>query len=201
MGLSFFLPMKHDIATKLNIELHQEIVSERQVVYILVEARKLLEQQESLRHFRAFKLCCDWAVHPKLWGPDSQMILKYFDAYETEHQKSGVTVAEFQLQPLHDFMTYRRFRAEFIEALSPHDVEVDRLSSDAFWQSFIQHYTAVIQDCPLEAINNNTQLVSHVTGLAWPKEMADAMYPGKRVIQWNWILKNNTQRKLVCALV
>jgi hypothetical protein len=193
--------MKLDIISKLNIELDHEIVSERQVVYVLVEARKLLEQQDTLRKFRAFKLCSDWAVHPKLTGTDSQMILRHFDAYETEHQNSGVTVAEFRLEPLHDFMTYKRFRAEFIEALSPHGVEVGRLSSNAFWQSFIQHYTSVIQDCPLEAIGNNTQLVSHVSGLAWPKETADAIYPGKRVIQWNWTLKNSTQRKLVCALV
>ena len=154
--------MQHDIITKLGIELDQEIVSERQVVYILVEARKLLEQQKTLDQFRAFKLCSDWAVHPKLRGPDAQMILKQFDDYETEHQKSGVAVAEFQLKPLHDFMTYARFRAEFVEALSPHGVEVGPLLSDAFWQPFIQHYTSVIQDCPLEAIDNNTQLVSHV---------------------------------------
>jgi len=193
--------MKHDITSKLHFELDQEIVSERQVVYILVEARKLLEQQKTLGQFRAFKLSCDWAVHPKLRGPDSQMILRHFDAYETEHQNSGVTVAEFQLEPLHDFMTYTRFRAEFIEALSPHRVEVSRLSSNAFWQPFIQHYTSVIQDCPLEAIDNNTQLVSHVWGIAWPREKAEAIYPGKRVIQWNWMLKNSTKRKLVCALV
>ena len=200
-GLSFSPHMKHDITDKLNIELDQEITSERQVVYILVEARKLLEQQNTLGQFRAFKLCSDWAVHPKLQGPDAQMILRHFDAYETEHQNSGTTVAEFQLKPLHDFMTYTTFRAEFIEALSPHGVEVGRLASDAFWQHFIQHYTSVIQDCPLEAIGNNTQLVSHVWGLAWPAAKANAIYPGKRVIQWNWMLKNTSQRKLVCALV
>ena len=182
--------MKQDITAKLNLELDREILSESQVVYILVEARKLLEQQNTLGNFRAFKLCCDWAVHPKLRGPDAQIVLKHFDAYETEYQNSGITMAEFRLEPLHGFMSYTRFRAEFIEALSPYHIKVDRLASDAFWRSFIQHYTSVIQDCPLEAVNNNTQLVSHVSGLPWPKEMADAMYPGKRVIQWNWTLKN-----------
>ena len=58
--------MKEDIASKLNHELDQEIVSERQVVYILIEARKLLEQQKTLDNFRGFKLCGDWAVHPKI---------------------------------------------------------------------------------------------------------------------------------------
>ncbi len=51
----------------------REIRSERQVVYILVEARKLLEQQGTLESFRGFKLCGDWAVRPKLRGPDAQM--------------------------------------------------------------------------------------------------------------------------------
>jgi hypothetical protein len=193
--------MKQDIAEKLNVELGEEIVSEKQVVYILVEARKLLEQQGNLANFRAFKLCCDWAVHPKLRGPDSQTVLSYFDAYEAEYQTSGITMAEFQLAPLHDFMSHARFRGEFIEVLSPHDVKVDRLASNAFWQSFIQHYTAVIEDCPLEAIGTNIQLVSHVSGTSWPKEKADAIFPGKRVIQWNWTLKNSLTRKFVCALI
>ncbi len=124
--------MKDDIVAKLNRELDEEIVSERQVVYILVEARKLLEQQRTLDSFRAFKLCGDWAVHPKLRGPDSQLVLKYFDAYEAEYQNSGVTMAEFQLEPLHDFVSYRRFRVEFMQALAPYDVNVDRLASDTF---------------------------------------------------------------------
>jgi hypothetical protein len=201
MGIPCVFDMKNDIVAKLNRELDEEIVTDRQVVYILVEARKLLEQQQTLDSFRAFKLCGDWAVHPKLRGPDSQLVLGYFDAYESEFQNSGATMAEFQLAPLHDFVSHRRFRADFIEALAPHGVNVDRLASDTFWRAFIQHYSSVIQDCPLEAIDNNTQLVSHVSGSAWPREMADAIHPGKRVIQWNWTLKNRIERKHVCALI
>ena len=60
--------MKAHIAAKLSRELEDEIVSERQVVYILVETRKLLEQQATLGHYRNLKLCADWAVHPRLQG-------------------------------------------------------------------------------------------------------------------------------------
>jgi hypothetical protein len=200
-GVIIAFEMKEDIVAKLNRELGHEIVSERQVVYILVEARKLLEQQETLDNFRSFKLCSDWAVHPKLRGPDAQAVLRHFDAYETEYRRTGVTMAEYQLVPLRDFMSHERFRSEFIEALSPHDIAVDRLAFDAFWRPFIQHYTSVIQDCPLEAVDNNTQLVTHVSALAWPSKQAEAAYPGKRVIQWNWTLKDSTRRKLVCALI
>ena len=194
--------MKNDIVAKLNREFEAEIQSERQVVYILVETRKLLEQQNTLRDFGALRLCSDWAVHPKLDRSDAQAVLQHFDAYEIEYQKSGATVTEFQCEPLNDFMTLKGFRAKFIEALSPYGINVDRLASDAFWQPFIQHYMAVIQDCPLEAKENNTQLVTHVSGIAWPTEQADALFPGKCVIQWNWKLRSGAERdKTVCALI
>ncbi|MGA2877035.1 MAG: hypothetical protein ABSE82_16075 [Nitrososphaerales archaeon] len=194
--------MKNDIAEKLNREFAQDIVSERQVVYILVEARKLLEQQVTLKTFPAFSLCSDWAVHPKLNRANAQFVLRHFDAYETEYRKSGVTVAESKLQPLLDFMSHKKFREEFIGAIGPHGVRVDRLASDEFWRAFIQNYSAVVQDCPLEAQANTTQFVNNVTCLAWPKEQADALYPGRHVVQWNWNLKSGAPKeKLVCTLI
>jgi len=129
-------------------------------------------------------------------------VLKHFDAYEIEYQNSGISMAEFSLEPLHDFVSQKRFRTELIEALSRYGVETNTVAQDKFWQCFIQYYMSVIQDCPLEAKNDKTQLVSQVTALSWPKEMADAIYPGKRVIQWNWSLKSGTERKqIVCALI
>jgi hypothetical protein len=101
---------------------------------------------------------------------------EYF--YEIEYQKSGITIAEFPLEPLHDFMSYKTFRAELIEALTPYGVETDRFSSDMFWRSFIHYYSSVIQDCPLDAIDNNIRLVTHVSGQAWPMEMAQTIYRG-----------------------
>jgi len=194
--------MKDDIINKLNQEFAERITSERQVVYILVEIRKLLEQQNTLQSFRALRLCSNWAVHPKLNHSDAQLILGYFDAYELEFRKSGISMADFRLEPLHNFASYEGFRAELVQALAPQGVNVGMLQNDDYWQSFIQHYAAVIQDCPLEAKENNTQLVSHVLCRAWPKEHADAIYPGKRVIQWNWKLKSGTERdQIVCALI
>lgn len=191
-----------DIVAKLNQEFDAEIVTERQVVYILVEARKLLEQQDTLDNFQAFKLCSDWAVHPKLNRSSAQVVLGYFDAYESEYRKSGVTIAESKLQPLIDFMSHKRFREQFIQGVEAHYVRVDRLASDEYWRAFIQHYSAVVQDCPLEARTNTTQFVNHVTCLAWPKDRADALYPGKYVVQWNWNLKSGAPKeKLVCALI
>jgi hypothetical protein len=60
----------------------------------------------------------------------------------------------------------------------------------------------VVQDCPLEVRANTAQYVNHVTCLAWSTEQANALYPGKHVVQWNWNLKNGApQEKLVYALI
>jgi hypothetical protein len=193
--------MRGDIVEKLNCELNEPIREERQVVYILVEARKLLEQQGTLENFRGLKLCSDWAVHPKLRGPDAQQILAFFNAYEAEYAKSGVTIAEFQPKPLKDFLSLTSFREEMMASLQPHGVEVDRIASDGFWKPFVQCYMSVIQDCPLEAWEQNATHVSHVSAQAWPEDMANGIFPGKCVVQWNWTLTNTQEHKLVCALI
>jgi len=194
--------VRNDIVGKLNRAFDQNNVDEQQVVYILVETRKLLEQQNTLGSFPALKLCIDWAVHPKLDRSGAKVVLGYFDAYEAEFQKSGVTVAESKLQPLLEFMSHRKFREQFIQAVEPHGVRVDRLASDEFWREFIQQYSAVVQDCPLEARANTTRFVKHVTCLAWPKEQANALFRGQHVVQWNWNLKSGAPKeKLVCALI
>jgi hypothetical protein len=145
-------------------------------------------------------MCCDWAVHPKLDRAGAQIVLKHIDTYESEFRKTGVAVGEYQLKPLHDFLSHSTFRSEFILALEPYGVNVDPIRSASFWQSFIQHYTAVIQDCPLEAKQNSSGLVNHVTCLAWP-EKANSNYPGKRVVEWHWTLKDGAQRTVVCSLI
>jgi len=192
--------MKEDITAKLSRALAAEIRAESQVVYILVEARKLLEQQDTLEGFPALKLCCDWTVHPKLRGPGAQGVLKVFDDYEIEFLKSGISTAEYA--PLRDFAMLTSFRAELAGALAPHGVDVQRLSSNDYWQSFIRQYTSVIQDCPLEAWEGKTEHVTHVSGLAWPEDQAMAVFPGKLVIQWNWRLKSGRERETreTCAL-
>ena len=106
------------------------------------------------------------------------------------------------MPPAIDFMSHKKFREEFIQAVEPHGVRIDRLASDEFFRAFIQQYSAVVQDCPLEAQANTTVYVNHVTCLAWPKEQANTLYPGKHVVQWNWNLKSGASKeKLVGALI
>lgn len=193
--------MRGDITEKLNREFNELIRSERQVVYILVEARKLLEQAGVLETFPTFKLCSDWAVHPKLRGPAAQQIIAYFNAYEIERAKSEVTLHAFQPKPLQDLLSLKSFRDEMMAALQPYGVDVAPIATIEFWQSFVQSYMGVIRDCPLEAWEQNATHVSHVSALAWPEDMANQIFPGKRVVQWNWTLTSTKKVKDACALI
>jgi hypothetical protein len=127
--------------------------------------------------------------------------IKLFDAYETGFRKSGLTMQEFGLTPLNEFLSLRTFREEFIHALALLGVNISALQSDDFWRSFVQHYLAVIQDCPLRTEDDRTRIVLELKVLAWSEEVADSLYPGKRVVQWNWKPKDLDEQKFICALI
>jgi hypothetical protein len=85
------LEMGRDIVQKLAEEFALRITSERQVVYILVELRKLLEKRGTLQSYRALELCCGWAAHSKLDRSSAREVTKLFDRYEAKHIAYVVT--------------------------------------------------------------------------------------------------------------
>lgn len=157
-----------DIAQKLMEELRQAITSERQVVYILVELRKLLEKKGELDwpRYRALKTCCDWAVHPKLSLASAQAITKLFDEYEAKYRREAVGVAQADMPELVEFCEHTRFRGQFIEACEANGIPADAPRDEEWWRAFLTHYSEVVRDCPIEAKADNTKYVTAVTASA-----------------------------------
>src|SRR5580692_5083275 len=77
------------IVAKLELLLAKGIVSEADALYLMVEVRKLLEQQQAKKQYKYLTFHCDWAVHPILTGSTAQEILEQFDAASI-HLKTGV---------------------------------------------------------------------------------------------------------------
>jgi hypothetical protein len=84
--------MERDIIDKLTGEFDERITSERQVVYILVELRKLLERNSTLKNYSTLKLCADWAAHPRLSRGPAQEIVRLFDEYEAKSRRGECPV-------------------------------------------------------------------------------------------------------------
>jgi hypothetical protein len=57
--------MRDSLITKLKSEIEKGISSESQVVYIMIEIRKLLEKtnQEEVGLYETVKFYCDWLAH------------------------------------------------------------------------------------------------------------------------------------------
>jgi hypothetical protein len=198
-GFTITAEMKNDIIRKLQAELGEPISSERQVVYILVELRKLLEQEETLTNFKTLKLCCDWAVHPRLDRTPAQEIIQYFDGYEKEYRRSGIGVQQYNLAPMLDFLEHRKFRSELITACHNNGIGTDLFSDDRSWRSFVLHYTAVIEDCPFEAKADNTEFVTKVTAQVVSQPLSEVIMPGKSGIQWTWETKGKNSPNSVMS--
>src|SRR5579863_4303820 len=58
--------MTPDIIRKLTSELAEPITTERQVVYILCQVRKIVDRDSNKQRWKSLKLYCDWAMHPDL---------------------------------------------------------------------------------------------------------------------------------------
>jgi hypothetical protein len=160
--------MIRDIAHKLSEELAQTITSERQVVYILVELRKLLEKKDLLKgeRFKALRFCCDWTVHSKLDRDSAKTITELFDRYETMYRCEPVGVSQAGIPELVEFCEHGRFRQQFIAACQTVDIGSSAISDDEWWRAFLAQFSEVVRDCPIEAKPRGTTYVKRVTASA-----------------------------------
>jgi hypothetical protein len=193
--------MHRDIVVKLEEELKKPIESERQVVYILVELRKLLELNGTLENYETLKLCCDWAVHPKLnRNRAAQKIVKLLDEYEDKYRREQVGVQQAEMPELSDFLGHNKFRKEMVEACDANEIPTSAVLSDDWWCSFLVHYTEVVKDCPLEASGIDAKYVERVTAQAVTPSLAAAIMPSKQFgIQWVWFLKGEDRPNTVMS--
>jgi hypothetical protein len=139
--------MVPDILSKLQLELAQDLTSERQVVYILVQIRKLIDSDNRAKDLEALRLHCDWVVHPRLDRKGAKELLgKLNDRYTTVLK----TNPNADLQELSKRLGLRAFQAEFQEFLRRYCLDGSFCDAD-WWFAFLYHYSHVIQDCPLES--------------------------------------------------
>ena len=71
--------MEPDIIRKLRDELKETISTERQVVYLMVELRKLLEVTKKKKNYPSLLFHCDWVAHTTLDRELAREIVKAFN--------------------------------------------------------------------------------------------------------------------------
>jgi hypothetical protein len=180
--------MVRDILSKLDDELHQEITTERQVVYILVETRKLIEKNRLANKFEALGLHCNWAVHTELSKGQARTLLAGLNKHYSEILSKGQ--AKEAIQKIGERLGLEPFRVEFRQFLELLGLYKEFCDGDS-WLAFLYHYSQVIRDCLL--VSRAAALPSwHFNELVLvggPEDLGDE---GKICIQWELLLKGRS---------
>jgi len=195
------------IVGKLRTQLQGKIVSECQVVYILVEIRKLLVSHNQAEAFSNLNLYCNWAVHISLARDAAQNLL-----VELNRSYSLLNTGEKPEQGfkgLWNYLSFDHLRKQFRAFLLFHQLPTT-ICGDVLWQEFLHYYSLVIQDSPLvcsgsgnvglrfdkivlsaSTVENVSKAGSYVQ-ITWCLYLQDKLISG-----WNCSLGANASRALI----
>jgi hypothetical protein len=144
---------RHAIADKLAPKVQEAITTESQVVYILVELRKLLEHDHLKSKYDIINFYGNWVVHTRLeQSAIAEKIVRYFDDLhrlqtgESRTMQSGIS----------RLIGHLPFQTQLRDCLAHFSLPT-MLCEDAQFGAFRVQLGQVIKDCPLFIQNRNHQ--------------------------------------------
>jgi hypothetical protein len=192
------------ILSKLRLALTESISSERQVVYILVAIRKLLELSNDSERFVALRFYCDWATHAVMDREGSARIVRRFNAWQKisdDLRDAGVhAVLDPQLQAELDEITeLRRFRKQLATLLAEHQVDLSLAADDAKWRAFVEFFAQVVHGCPLKCADSRLPYVDEVI-IKFLDLRGINRDELSIAVQWSWVNKKTGHESRTHAL-
>lgn len=158
---------KSSILQKLRAMLSKDIKTECEVVYILAECRKLLEETSNSQPHFALKLYCHWALHVDLAGRDTTLpFLKMVDKYV----EKALADTEFgtQHRMFREFCSLDSFRELLKQFLQSRDLPTQVCDDDDRWNEFLAAYANVIADGSLTC-NSQPEDLKLISGVTFTK--------------------------------
>jgi hypothetical protein len=178
------------IVAKVQALLAKGVATEADALYLMVEVRKLLEQQEAKKQYEYLTFHCDWAVHSVLRGATAQKILKLFDDASI-HLKTGLELHDLPrlLKIEIDRISKMRYFEEQMGAfLNNNDLPSLETTRSDGWIHFLHLYTKIVEDCPLViAAQSNLSTIASVT---LKMELAKEPRDGEMWFKVRWIVQD-----------
>ena len=152
--------MSHNsILRKLRAELDLEVTTERQVVYILVEIRKAIEQAGELENYYALDFYCSFALHTKMSRAGAKRILERFDKAHPLLVK-GEKIPQELKKEIEQTTKLEECRAELKSFVKAHELPTRLFTEPDAWARFVHHYGNIIDECQLVLSGDRVQLQS-----------------------------------------
>lgn len=135
--------MEEEIITKLKRALGEPIEKECQVVYILAEARKLLERLGDKNNFSVLNFYSNWTLHPEIDRTSSiRPLLERIEETILKTQKYDPLI-------IMKMVNFDKFRSEIGTFLERFNID-NPFVNIKFWRDFRRTLVAILIDCPLK---------------------------------------------------
>lgn len=195
--------MKDELIRKIGDSLKAGINTEKDLVYLLVEIRKLMDRDEFkdpiLRCF------CNWIVHTDLAIPSkgTNALLREFDESFDPSKKPNLSteagIRQWLCPPHGSFKWFRKHLQNFLKRYSlPTDLTV----SEKRWGKFGNLYASIVSECPItidpELVTPDVTLnyVEHIE-LSAPSEGQGPL----TFLVWKVKLKNDSDIRVVRVMM
>ena len=136
------------IYAKLRNELNNDIKSELQVVYILLQTRKLLETKNLKSKYTTLNLYCNWVLHGQL---DGFLTRKYFSDKFESYVNDGVNSKEAGRNIIinqRHFFVLNELKIQLSSFLKQNNLP-ERLTFRPHWTNFMKLLLGILMECPI----------------------------------------------------
>jgi hypothetical protein len=163
--------------------------TEADVVYALVEVRKLLEQSGDESNYQRLVFFCNWVVHPTLDRSESQNVLNELDRQLHGFDPNNPSTIDHSALA-HRFMSFHQLCGELRAYLRKQGITAFWTTDVAGWRSFARLYSEVVKDCPLVLTRRSgisPYLMKLEISSCEPDKVITQANPGMDYIGWKWV--------------
>jgi hypothetical protein len=160
--------MKDELIHKIQKVLDRRITNQMQVLYLLVELRKLMDREAY--QDPVLRMFCNWVVHTSLEkkAEGSTLILHEFDKIITGYFETGMH------QVTYKHVSFGAFREALVRCFGTFDLSAPYLKALDDWKKLFKVYALIVGDCPIvfSASRINLKHISNVE-LVWVSTTLD----------------------------
>lgn len=127
------------------LQSHLKFKEECEVVYLMVEIRKILEYGES--SYKTLRFYCNWVLHKELNQERTTKLLSDIFEKDINLEESGRKNAYNMKSIGVDFFKLNKFKKEFKDFLKDNNLPLNLAEKD--WWTFIKLLLEIIKDCPI----------------------------------------------------
>ena len=175
--------MKDELVRKIQSVLDRRITQETQVLYLLVELRKLMDREKYKDP--VLRMFCNWVVHTSLEDPreGSRLVLSEFDALIT-----GL-IERNEGSPHFDHLSFSAFREALARCFESFGLSAKFINDKKSYERFVGLYSAIVGECPIRFSAFKTAL-KYVVKIELRGIESDVVFNGWPVLEWRATMKD-----------